>query len=383
MRASLDGRRIGLLTASASRAGGGVFEAVAAQAAMIRGLGGEAVIFALADEYSAADRDRLAPSPVQLHAMTGPPQIGYAPGLVAGLLAADLDCLHLHGIWMYPSHAGARWARRTGLPYLISPHGMLDPWITARGRWKKALARAGYERASWRAARAFHGLTAGEAADIRRESGRGDTIVIPNAGPAVAPPDTAPRPRHVVYIGRIHPKKNLLALVAAWRGAQLPVESRLTIAGWGEATDVAALRAAVGDTSGGIHFAGPIYGAAKQALLASARFTILPSLSEGLPMAVLDGWAAGAPAIMTKACNLPEGFAKGAALGCTADTGSIAEVLTRALQLDEPQWRAMAQAARGLAAGDFSAETVATCWAAAYNGLLEQVPIAGMVHEPA
>jgi poly(glycerol-phosphate) alpha-glucosyltransferase len=41
---------------------------------------------------------------------------------------------------MYPSRAGLQWARRTGKPYLISPHGMLDPWITGRGRAKKALA---------------------------------------------------------------------------------------------------------------------------------------------------------------------------------------------------------------------------------------------------
>jgi poly(glycerol-phosphate) alpha-glucosyltransferase len=368
--ARLQGHRIGLLTASASRAGGGVFEAVVAQAAMIRALGGEAVIFALADEYSEADRARFAPSPVHLQAIIGPAAIGYAPSLIPSLLAADLDCLHLHGIWMYPSRAGMRWASATKRPYLISPHGMLDPWITARGRWKKTLARAGYERSSWRAARAFHALTVGEAGDIQRESGRGDTIVIPNAGPAVAPPDPARRAPQVVYIGRIHPKKNLAALVAGWRQAQLPIGARLTIAGWGEPQDVAALRAAIGDPPGTIHFAGPAYGAAKQALLDGARFTILPSLSEGLPMAVLEGWAAGAPAIMTEACHLPEGFAAGAALACTAAAESIAQTLTQALHLDEPQWQAMAGAARALAAGPFAAETVAARWAAAYAGLI-------------
>ena len=383
MPAPLLGRRIGLLTASASRAGGGVFEAVVAQAEMIRALGGEAMIFALADEHSAADRARFAPSPVHLHAVTGPAAVGYAPTLIADLLAADLDCLHLHGIWMYPSHAGARWARLTGRAYLISPHGMLDPWIIARGRWKKLLARAGYERASWRAARAFHALTGGEARDIARESGRSDTIVIPNAGPAVAPTDQNPRAPQIIYIGRIHPKKNLGAMIAAWRQAQLPVDAQLTIAGWGEPQDVAALRMAIGDTPGNIDFVGPVYGAAKQALLDSARFTILPSLSEGLPMAVLEGWAAGAPSIMTAACNLPEGVNTGAALACGPDAASIAQALTEALQLDEPQWQAMAAAARGLAAGPFSAATIAVRWANAYHGLIAGVPVERIVDEPA
>jgi glycosyltransferase involved in cell wall biosynthesis len=380
--APLSGRRIGLLTAAASRAGGGVFEAVVAQAAMIRALGGEAAIFALADEHSAADRARFAPSAVLLHTVTGPAALGYAPGLLASLLAADLDCLHLHGIWMSPSHAGARWARSTGRPYLISPHGMLDPWITARGRWKKALARMGYERGNWRAACAFHGLTASEAADIRRESGRDDTIVIPNAAPAVTPPDMTRRKQNVVYIGRIHPKKNLLALVAGWRAARLPTGARLTIAGWGEPQDIAGLRAAIGDT-GHIEFVGPVYGATKQALLDSARFTILPSLSEGLPMAVLEGWAAGAPAIVTEACHLPEGAAAGAALSCTTDVAAITRALTTALHLDEPQWSAMAQASHALAAGPFSAESVTARWAGAYHRLIVQAAVKGMSYEPA
>jgi len=383
MRPDRHGRRIGLLTAWASRAGGGVFEAVVTQAAMIRASGGEAVMFALAEEHSEADRARFAPSAVHVHAVTGPAQVGYAPGLAASLLAADLDCLHLHGIWMYPSHAGARWAQQTGRPYLISPHGMLDPWITARGRWKKALARAGYERSSWRAASAFHGLTAGEAEDIRRETGRSEIIVIPNAGPAVATPDHAVRPPHVVYIGRIHPKKNLLALVAAWRQASKPESSRLTIAGWGEADDIAALRETIGQPEDSIHFAGPVFGEAKQALLGSARFVILPSLSEGLPMAILEGWASGAPSIMTPACNLPEGFAAGAALECATDAVSIAQALTGALRLDETIWQAMARAARALAAGPFAAETVAARWAEAYGGLIARTPVNRRAHEPA
>ena len=51
--------RIGLLTAAASRLGGGVFEAVVAQAGMIRAAGGEVRVFALEDAHSAEDAARL------------------------------------------------------------------------------------------------------------------------------------------------------------------------------------------------------------------------------------------------------------------------------------------------------------------------------------
>ena len=366
MTLPLDGLRIGLLTASASRLGGGVSEAVMIQAAMIRELGGEAVVFALEDEFAEEDRARYAPSELHLLPMRGPSQIGYAPGLVDGLLAARLDVLHLHGIWMYPSRAGARWAKATGKPYIISPHGMLDPWITSRGRWKKALARTGYERAGWRRANFLHALTAREAAVIESESGRSDSVVIANAAPPVGAENLTPRSPLFAYIGRIHSKKNLLALVAAWSQLDLPVGASLTIAGWGEAADLAALEAAVAVAGPAVRFIGPVYGAAKHDLLTQARFMVLPSLSEGLPMAVLEGWAAGTPTIMTSECNLPQGFAGGAAIECGDSIDAILAALKQALALAPADWLAMSANARGLAAGSFSVGSIAARWGETY-----------------
>ena len=379
MSHDLAGRRIGLLTAWASRQNGGVFEAVAAQVAMLRGLGAEVAVFSLASEHDAADAERLAGAELHALPVRGPGQIGFAPGLIPALLGARLDCLHLHGIWMYPSRAGAVWARRTGRPYLVSPHGMLDPWITARGRWKKALARLGYERSGWRAAHAFHALTAREAADIAGESGRRDSLVIPNAGPPALPTPTAPRAPELLYIGRIHAKKNLLALVDGWRQARRPADARLVIAGWGDSADVAALEQRIGVPQGvagpgGVIFVGPQFGAQKAALLAGARFTVLPSLSEGLPMAVLDGWAAGVPALISEECNLPEGPAAGAALLCAEDPAGIARTIEAALALDDAQWLDMARAAQALAVGRFSAAAVAQQWAAAYASAIAARP---------
>ncbi|MET0180245.1 MAG: glycosyltransferase, partial [Novosphingobium sp.] len=378
---SLAGRRIGLLTASASRLGGGVFEAVATHAELLRALGAVPVVFALADAFAAEDRARFADGEVHHARSVGPAMVGYAPGLVATLLGARLDALHLHGIWMYPSRAAAQWARRAGpgRPYLISPHGMLDPWITGRGRAKKAVARLGYERASWAAAAAFHALTAAERSDIERETGRDEeaVVTIPNA---VSDSSLPPRSRaggSLLYIGRIHPKKNLAALVEAFaRIAPRTPDARLEIAGWGAAEDVAALRAHIAalpaSVQPGVRFHGPAYGADKEALLGSARAVVLPSLSEGLPMAILEAWAGGIPAVMTPACNLPEGFAAGAAIACGSSPEAIAAGLERMLGLDPAAWHAMSDAAHALHRERFSPAVVSAAWEQAYAWLIER-----------
>lgn len=370
----LAGCRIGLITAAASRLGGGVFEVVALQAGMIRTAGGEARVFALEDAHSAEDAARLAPSPVVTARVLGPAKIGFAPKLVGQLMAANLDCLHLHGIWMYPSRAASLWARQTGRPYLVSPHGMLDPWITARGRWKKALARAGYERANWRAASRLHALTGHEAGSIAAETGRGDSLVIPNAGPARPPFCPAPRGDEVLFLGRIHSKKNLTALIDAWQllasAHALPEDAQLTIAGWGEADDVAAFEARLRTAPPSIRFVGPCFGEAKAALLSRARYMVLPSLSEGLPMAVLEAWSAGMPALISAQCNLPEGFSAGAALDCGTSTEAIAAALLRAMGLGHGEWLGMARAAAGLAAKRFAPSVISAQWVEVYGELI-------------
>jgi len=365
----LAGTRITLLTASASRLGGGVASALYGHAAMLREAGAEVTVVALADAHSEEDRDLLGPVPLHTASVAGPRIYGYAPSLLDELHASEADILHLHGIWMYPSRAATQWSRRTGRPYLISPHGMLDPWITGRGRGKKALARLGYEWASWHRANAFHALTQDEAADIRREAGDGRVIVIPNAGPPAVGEAQAARGPHVLYLGRIHPKKNLDALLDAWTAAALPDGAELTIAGWGSLGDVAALEARLTSAATPVRFVGPAHGETKQALFEKARFVVLPSHSEGLPMAILEAWAAGTPAVMTAACHLPEGFATGAALECGIEPASIAAALGRALTLDEPGWRAMSDAALGLARGAFSAAQVKRQWVDAYREL--------------
>ena len=371
MSLPLAGRRIGMLTASSSRLGAGVAEAVIAQADMVRSLGGEAMIFALTDQYAEEDSSRYHPSRVVLCPVFGPSQIGFAPTLTTCLIEADLDCLHMQGIWMYPSRAGAIWARRTGKPYLITPQGMLDSWITARGRWKKALARIGYERESWRSAFAFHALSQHEADDILRETGRSESVIIPNPGPPALAAPTSGRAPHIVFISRIHPKKNVLALVEAWKLLNPQDGARLSIAGWGEEVHVAELRSAVESAPSSLTFLGPVYGDAKQSLLESARFVILPTHSEGLPFAMLEAWAVGTPTIMTQDCNLPEGFAAGAALQCAHDSAAIAQTLQKALAMDSDAWLVMATAAQQLAAGPFSRSTVADHWVKAYGMALE------------
>jgi poly(glycerol-phosphate) alpha-glucosyltransferase len=369
MISTLSGKKIGLLTATASRLGGGVFEAVVAQANLIRDLEGEVVIFSLRDEFSEIDKKRFNGAELRFFDIFGPKQIGYSPNLVAHLVDSNLDCLHLHGIWMYPSRAGLKWARKTSRPYIISPHGMLDPWITSRGRLKKAIARLVYERASWRSASVIHALTKIESQGIINEIYENKCYVIPNFINIPNKIDLTEDKDTYVYIGRIHKKKNLIELVNGWHHASLSFGGafKLKIAGWGDDGDVNELISSIDKLSdSSIEFIGPIFGQEKDDLLCAARFVILPSLSEGLPMAIIEAWSFGIPTIMTDNCNLPQGYKSGASIRCGESALSISAALIDSFKLHEDTWQKMSCEARKLVEMQFSFGVVAAEWLKLY-----------------
>lgn len=255
---------------------------------------------------------------------------------------------------------------------LLSPHGMLDPWITSRNRWKKLPARHLWEHRAWQAASAWHGLTDAEAEDIRRELPGSQVAVIPNIAPPAGPERKKLPPAGVLYLGRIHEKKNIGALIEAWQLArrQLPADAQLTIAGWGDDASVDALNRTLVKGDPSIQFVGTVFEAQKAALFDVSRFVTLPSQSEGLPVTMLEAWSAGTPTIMTEACHLPEGFAAGAALRCPTDPAGIAATLIDALQVDEDEWLSMSREAQALSHSTFGSESVRDRWKAAYAALL-------------
>ncbi|QPC98025.1 glycosyltransferase [Qipengyuania soli] len=368
----MTGKRIGLLSAWASRANGGIFEAVIAQADLLRSLGAIPVVIAVEDEAHEKDRHRLEGFEVRLARRTGPKVLAYSPELDGILADAKLDLLHLHGIWQFPSHAAGKWARRTGKPMLLSPHGMLDPWITRRNRWKKLPARMLWEHRAWRSANAFHALTEAEAHDSLREVPGMLVSIIPNMAPPPGPSRTSMPSASAIYLGRIHEKKNIGALIEAWRLARphLPQDAHLTIAGWGDDASIDALNRAFVAGEDSIDFVGTVFESQKAALFDMARFFVLPTKSEGLPVTVLEAWAAGTPTIMTEACHLHGGYAEGAAIACSTEPDGIAAKLVEAFAMTETQWRAMSRAAQRLAGETFGRDAVLAQWEATYAALI-------------
>lgn len=320
--------RIAFVTGWLSRSGGGLATVVAALSRAIAMENVETAVFGLEDElWCASDAASWSGASVHALAIKGPRALGYSPRMTRRLSDWSPDVVHVHGIWMHHSRCVLQWTRATSRPYLISPHGMLDDWALANARWKKRIASVLYERAHLRQASALHALCQSEAQAITRQGLNSRLEIIPNgvdiptAVNIDAPPwQQNPDTRVMLYLGRLHPKKNLPAFLEAWsqmnqRQKKSAVPWMLVVAGWDQTGHGEELkrRCHTLGLAEQVHFTGPLFGAEKHSAFRNADAFVLPSLSEGLPMSVLEAWSYGLPVLMTDHCNLTEAFAMGAA----------------------------------------------------------------------
>jgi len=388
--------RAAILTASLSRQAGGLFWSVRALSRSLADSGCDVRVFGVDDAYSSEDRNKWGQTQVTALPTVGPRAFGFQRGLMKALSACRPDLLHVHGLWMYPSMAAVRWATGTR-PYLVSPHGMLDSWAVRNSGWKKRLAGLLYENAHLNAAACLHALCASEYESIRAYGLRNPVAIIPNGVDLLSETYDWRQPEWrnllpgnsqvLLFIGRIHPKKGLNHLLNAWARAKQESSSvakpwRLVIAGWEEGEhqkELEQLSVTLG-LGESIHFVGPQFDQQKQASLIRADAFILPSLSEGLPMAVLEAWSHRLPVLMTPQCNLPEGFAKQAAIDMSPEAASIAVALRKLFDMTELERRTMGDKGRRLVEERFTWPTVAASMRSVYSWVLGRGPMPGCVN---
>ncbi|MCB1809832.1 MAG: glycosyltransferase, partial [Candidatus Competibacteraceae bacterium] len=110
----------------------------------------------------------------------------------------------------------------------------------------------------------------------------------------------------------------------------------------------------------------------KAASFTRADAFVLPSFSEGLPMAVLEAWSYSLPVLMTPQCNLPEGFEAEAAIAVMPEVSGIAAGLSTLFNLPESERLAIGQRGYKLVTERFTWTTVAAQMYAVYAWVLGQ-----------
>jgi len=264
---------------------------------------------------------------------------------------------------------------------------MLDAWALRQSRSRKFLATALYQRKCLARAACIHALTEQELNAIRDFGVRTAVLVQPN-GVELLTEDELLRAnrerrlsnyRSLLFLGRLHPKKGIIELLDGWYLAKkrgMPNNWRLVVCGWkeGEYKTCIELKIHERRLHESVELRDGVTGAGKLALLENAHAFVLPSYSEGLPIAVLEAWAHGLPVIMTPQCNLPAGFAERAALRCSLDPEDIARAIFELTSLSDSARELIGAKGHGLVHRNYNSNSAAQSLLETYQWALGQSP---------
>jgi glycosyltransferase involved in cell wall biosynthesis len=215
-----------------------------------------------------------------------------------------------------------------------------------------------------------------------------EVVAIPNgidtrpyaAVPTVNAP--ADKPLRLLFFGRLDRAKGLYEILQGLRlASELGVDARLVIAGTGPEEDRLKRYAHALGVGARTVFVGPIFGRDKVKLMAGSDVMLLPSYSEGLPYALLEGMAAGLPVIATPVGAIPDVMSEGIH-GCLIpprDGRAVAEALAL-LHGDREKLSWMSRAARRRIRAAFSIDRVAGDFRFQYARLCGQVVAAGALN---
>ena len=280
------------------------------------------------------------------------------------------DLVHVHGLWMAANHSACAAARRRGIPYVVSAHGMLMPWAFRHRAWKKKLPWLLYQRADLLHAAAVVGTSEAEADAIRAFGFPGATAMVPH-GLALLPweaPRNGIQPRKVVFLGRLHPIKGLMNLLEAWALLR-PGGWQLILAGPDEDGFQAVLteRIRQHELADAVTFAGPVDDQEKWSLLRQADLTVLPSFTENFGLVVPESLACGVPVITTR--GTPWQVLETERCGWWVDAGveALARGLRAAMALTDEERQAMGLRGRTLIAKRFAWDRIAAEMADVYR----------------
>lgn len=362
--------RIALIVPVLSPASGGLATSVPALARVLYEHGCDAHILGLTDpnnKGAAWDWGRS----VHAHDVIPPVAFGYAPDLNRTLRQLVPKIVHVNGLWVYPSLANLRHHRLTRTPYVITPHGMLDPWALERSFWKKRLVGFCFEDAHLRSAACLHATAEMEAGHFRSFGLRNPVAVVPNGIdlPSLLPDRPASGLRRMLFLSRLHPKKGIALLLQVWaRLEAVYPDWTLVIAGPDEVGHKAEMQALANRLGlSRIEWHSAVQDAAKTALYRSADCFILPTHAENFGLVVAEALAHEVPVITTR--NAPwEGLiAHGCGWWIALNESELSNSMSDAMARPRAELHAMGIRGRAWMGRDFGWDGVAERMIRLYN----------------
>lgn len=291
---------------------------------------------------------------------------------------------HFHGLWNFSHSRLAFKLRSRGLPYVVSPHGMLEPWAFRHRRWKKLPYFWSIERRFLKGAKSLFFTSEMEAQHAARVISHPCVNVIPLGCRDIKSPDFIlarnslkwPREERVIlYLSRVDVKKGLDMLLYAMAASDIQWHGwRLVVVGDGDPTYVNMLKSIVAKASTQlpqVEWIGPIWGNERWVYVQGADMFCLPTHSENFGLAVLESLHVGTPVLTTDQTPWKEFGPRDGLFISRPEVSSIQETLDAVTRRVSSNWSQEDRDGLSAWAGEnFAWDKLASLYISAYQGCL-------------
>ena len=298
---------------------------------------------------------------------------------------ANFDIIHIHGLYRFPITYAAYQARKQKVPYIMTPHGSLDPFLyqqSSRSLFLKRLYERWFELPNLHAASAIH-YTAEEERQRASFLGlRAPSFIVPNGidwqrfeqlpsrgkfRTAWKLGDDTPL---ALFLGRINFKKGLDLLIPAFAEVQRQFP-RAILAIVGPENDDYGQKVrgwvAEHNLNKSVLFIGHREGEEVLQAYVDADLFVLPSHTENFGMTVVEAMACGTPTVISDQVNIHREVSQGGSCLVTrCNVDEIAETMCTLLANPE-RCREMGTAGRKLAQDKYSWPKIVDAMTAEYE----------------
>ena len=285
------------------------------------------------------------------------------------------DVVHVNCCWIPACAFIQKWAQDLGYKVVLTPHGMLEPWIMKRHYWTRKLpALLLYQKEAVKNANRLHATAESEKENLLKLGYNDKIIVIANGVDveSIVMKQSWKRNKEILFLSRVHVKKGINFLVEAVAQLKELLQGYVVrIAGEGDATymeDLKQLAVYLG-VSNLIRFEGGVYGNRKWKLFQQTDLFVLPTHSENFGIVVAEALASGTPVVTTKGTPWSELESEHCGWWTEVGTEATVQALRSFLSLTEDELETMGRNGRKLVEEKYSARKVAQEFVGMYKSV--------------
>lgn len=285
------------------------------------------------------------------------------------------DLVHVNCCWMPACAFVQQMAQKRNIKVVLTPHGMLEPWIIKRHYWTRKLpALLLYQKAAIQNADCLQATAESEKENLLK-LGYNSNIKIVKLGidvESIIMKISWKKNKQLLFLSRVHVKKGINYLIEAADILRDDLQGyKILVAGEGDADYVASLMQQIMDKGlqDIIQLIGGVYGNKKWELFQTSDFFVLPTHSENFGLAIAESLASGTPVITTVGTPWNDLNSSNSGAWIEIGTQPLVETLRRFLSLSDGELEAMGKNGRKLIETKYSAKVMAEEMMKVYDSL--------------